>query len=326
MTYTPQTLTALVPPIPARATTGVSAWQQVLANHNDMFAAYEPTVAQWGGKPFATLTTGSDETLFRFVSEKGADFAVGGVGLSLRLEVFARRTNGAVLPAALTLHGGAAAVTVSVASTVMTKYTLTATPASSYETWTISALASPLDVVEVGSWVAYWVATAPGTRAYPSGFRQITSFWNAANRAVSTEVTARALNGPVLVARDRPVCVFSHFWRADSSGSSFGKVQEQSAWGVSVSDLLTQVVGRGRIPKCDARPRRMVVTYYMRAASNVTIGYLTIGANVHEVTANTAGAFEVELGPGDADITATIGYVGALWAYFERVQVWREEA
>lgn len=326
MTYTPQTLTGLVPPIPARATVGVSAWQKVLANHNDMFTAYEPTVAQWAGKPFETLTTLADETFFRFTSERGADYAVGGVGLSLRVEVFARRTNGGALPSVLTLGGGAAVASVNVVATTMTKHTLTATPANSFATWTLSGLAAALDVLEVGSWVAYWVASAPGTRSYPSGFRQITSFWNAANRAVSTEVTARALNGPVLVARDRPVCVFSHFWRADSDGSSFGKTQERSAWGVSVSDLLSQVVGRGRIPRCDARPRRMVVTYYMRASSAAIRGYLTIGADVHEVTPNTAGAFEVQLGPGDVDITATVGFVGALWAYFERVQVWREEA
>lgn len=326
MTYTPQTLTALVPPIPARATTGVSAWQQVLANHNDMFSAYEPTVAQWGGKPFETLTTEVDETLFRFSSAKGSDYAVGGVGLSLRLEVFARRVNGAALPAALTLGGGAAAVTVNVTSTVMAKYTLTATPASSYATWTISALAALGDVVEVGSWVAYWVATAPGTRAYPSGFRQLTSYWNAANRAVSTEVTARALNGPVLVARDRPVCVFSHFWRADSDGSSFSKSSATSAWGV-INTTERSRVGRGRVPQCDVRSRRMVVEYFLRASSGAILGFITVGSNAYQLSANVAGAFEVELGPGDVDIVATVNGTGAgNWAYFERVQVWRQEA
>lgn len=321
MTYVPQDLRDLVPPIPAAPTTG--AWRQVLGNHNDMFQAYEPTVAQYAAKPFATTTTGADETLFRFVSARGHDYAVGGVGLQLRLEALVRRTNAGAAAADVKLKGGAATVLVAVTSTTWTQVTLTAAPASADEVWDIAAKVDTGDTLEIQSWVAYWVPTAPGTRLYPSGFRQVGSYWAASNQAVSTELAARVLNGPVLVAKDRPVCVFSHFWRYDTDGSSYGKTSATAAWGLDNSTDYTRV-GYGRVPGCDLRTRRFVVTYYLRASSGSIKGYLTVGAQTHEVTANAAGSFELELGPADVDIVAHIDAVSTGWAYFERIQVWRQ--
>lgn len=327
MTYVPQYLSNLVPPI---ATTTGAAWQRARANHDQVWATYEPPVAQWAGMPFFTKTVGADEDLFRFRSQNGDDYATGAPlrGIQLRVEVFARRTNGAVLAGQVSLKGGAATVSASISALTFTKLTLTATPANADEEWTVSALAAVGDTVEICALVAYWQPTsAPGSRAYPSGFRTAEAAWDGTDWAISTELAARLLDGPVCIAKDRPACVFSHLWRSNSDDSSFSKMpwlaQDLIAWGVSDSTERT-MCGRGRIPRADTRSRRYVVTYYLRSSVAAT-GAIGIGASSFPVTANAWGSFNLELGAVDVDITASVDAVGpGEWAYFESVQVWRQ--
>jgi hypothetical protein len=327
MTYTPQYLSNLVPPI---ATTTGAAWQRARANHDQVWATYESPVAQWAGMPFFTTVTGADENLFRFRSRNGDDFATGAPlrGLQLRVEVFARRTNGAVLAGQISLKGGAATVTASISALTFTKVTLTATPATADEEWTVSALAAAGDIVEICALVAYWQPTSvPGAVLYPSGFRTAEASWDTTDRAISTELAARLLDGPVCIAKDRPACIFSHLWRANSDDSSFSKMpwlsQDLIVWGVS-ENAERVMCGRGRIPRADIRSRRYVVTYYLRSSVSAT-GSIAIGASSFAVGANAYGSFELELGPVDVDITASVDAVGVgEWAYFESVQVWRQ--
>lgn len=325
MSYQPQYLSNLVPPIPTKMP-GLSAWQRVRGNHQQLFRYYEPTVAQWAGDPLQS-SSGLDENLLRFRSRNGADFAVGGVGLELRVDIVARRVGSSGLPSVLSVSGGAALVQTNVTSPTFATHTLTATPASDDEEWTINGLAGAGDTLEVGSMVAYWVATAPGTRAYPSGFRQAETAWNKDDIAVSTELAARLLSGPVCIAKDRPACVFSHLWRANTTGAAFAKYGDvdYSAWGVeSAPDVV--MVGAGRIPASDIRPRPYIVTYYLRSSASST-GTIRIGAAVYPVTANGWQSFQVELSPIDVDIIATIdAQAPGEWAYFESVQVWRQAA
>lgn len=325
MSYQPQYLSNLVPPIPTKLPS-LSAWQRVRGNHGQLFRYYEPTVAQWAGDPLQS-SSGLDENLLRFRSRNGADFAVGGVGLQLRVDIVARRVGSSGLPSVLSVSGGAALVQTNVTSATFAVHTLTATPAIDDEEWTINGLAGAGDTLEVGSMVAYWVATAPGTRAYPSGFRQAETAWNKDDIAVSTEFAARLLNGPVAIAKDRPACVFSHLWRASTTSSDFTKYGDvdYSAWGVEEASE-TVMVGAGRIPACDIRPRPFVVTYYLRSSASST-GSIRIGAAVYPVTANGWQAFQLDLPPVDVDIIATVDAQGVgEWAYFESVQVWRQAA
>ena len=326
MSYSPQYLSNLIPPIPTKMASG-SGWQRVRANHGQLFRYYEPTVAQWAGNPLETLTTGASEDLLRFRSRNGADFAVGGVGLQLRVDVMARRTNGAAAAAVLSLAGGTALVSANVSGITFAKVTLTATPTSDDEEWTITGLASAGDSLEVASMVAYWVSTAPGNRAYASGFRQAESYWDKDDVAVSTELAARLLNGPIAIAKDRPACVFSHLWRVNATASAFTKYGDvdYSAWGTEEATEAV-VVGQGRIPCSDIRPRPFIVTYYLRSSASST-GTIRIGAAVFAVTANNWQAFQVDLPPVDVDIVATVNSQAAgEWAYFESVQVWRQAA
>ena len=326
MTYTPQYLSNLVPPI---ATTTGGAWQRVRANHDEVWIAYEPPVAQWAGVSFFT-TTFDEENMFRFRSRNGADYATGtpARGLQLRVELLVKRANGALLPGIVRLKGGVATVFGTVTATSYTKLLLTATPANADEEWTISAQAAAGDTVEICAMVAYWQPTSStGPRTYPSGFRRAESDWDTTDRPISTELAGRLLDGPVCVAKDRPACVFSHLWRADTDEGSFTKLrwtaQDLIAWGGGNNGIRV-MVGRGRIPRADIRSRPYIVTYFLRSSTSAT-GSIAIGASSYPVTANSWGSFQIDIGPADIDITAHIDPVGLLgWAYFESVQVWRQ--
>lgn len=326
MTYTPQYLSNLVPPI---ATTAGSAWQRVLDNHDQVFTDYEPPIAQWAGIPFFT-TTFVPEDMFRFRSQNGADYAAGSPlrGLQMRVEMLVRRTNSGSLPSTVFLSGGVSVEQANISATTFTKVTLTAIPNGSDEEWTVSALATSGDSVEICALVAYWQPTSSvGPRAYPSGFRRVESDWDVTDTPISTELVARLLDGPVCIAKDRPACVFTHLWRANTTDGSFSKApwlsQDLIAWGVA-ENTERVMCGRGRIPRADIRSRPYLVTYFLRSSTAAT-GTISIGASSYPVQEGAWGSFQVELGPVDVDITASVDAVGVgEWAYFESVQVWRQ--
>lgn len=321
MTYDPQYLSNLVPPI---ATTG--AYTLCATNHNEVFESFEPPVATWAGEPFFT-TSFADEDMLRFRSRNGADFAVGGVGLRLQVKVVAKRNVSGAGPGTLNLKGGVPMVTVTVTSTTFAVHTLTANPATTDEEWTLSAVAAPTDTIEVAAMTAYWVASAPGTRFYPSGFRGVGSFVVQSNRPVSSELVARLMNGPITIAKDRPACVFSHLFRASTDKGSFAKLGDvdYSAWG---AEALTErtVCGHGRIPVTDVRTRPYIVTYYLRTSSG-TGGTIRVGGASFTVTPDSWQSFQLDLGPAETPIVAMLDPMSAgEWAYFESVQVWRQAA
>jgi hypothetical protein len=321
MTYTPQDLTDLVPPIETLASAGRNAWRLCLENHNEVYSVAETPVAAWHGAPIVSPTS-SELTVFRFVSRHGYDAEVSGLGIQLRVEVLARSTT-AGPGGNLWLYGGTSVASAAVSDTTFAAYTLTATPAAGNEEWTLSLGPGIGKVLEVCSVVAYWVAAAPGVRAYPSGFRQSAALSYAENATINTELAGRLLNGPVFIARDRPACVFSHLHQYDISGATFSKTSGWAAWGV-YANTQPVVAGRGRIPASDVRQRTYLVDYFLRSSGSITGGVIRVGATEFPVLADAWGSFEVELGPADVDVTASIDACGAgEWAYYETIQAWR---
>jgi len=320
VTYNPQDLGDLVPPIETIVSGGSSPWRICVENHGELYTMAETPVASWHGEPLQS-PTGSEQTVLRWLSARGYDYAVGGLGIQLRVEVRVRSTT-AGAAGDVKLYGGTATVTSAVVGSSFATHTLTATPAAGNEEWTLALAPSSGKVLEVCSMVAYWVAAAPGVRAYPSEWRQTLTANRLSNVPVHTELVGRLLNGPVLIARDRPVCVFSHLWPFDVSGATFAKYAAWAAWG-TVNNTEPAIVARGRIPSSDVRPRPYQVDYFLRT-SDGTPGTIRIGATEFPVTADVWGSFTVELGPSDVDITAQVDACGAgEWAYFETIQVWR---
>jgi len=323
MSYDPQYLSNLIPPIVTKVAGG-SAWQRCRDNHNQLFRYYEPTVAQWAGDVVFT-NTGADVDLLRFRSRNGEDYIVAGKGLQLRVTLMARRVGLSGLPSVLSLKGGAAVVSSNVTAASFTSVTLTADPVNTDEEWTVSGLAAAGDQLEVCSLVAHWISTTPGTRAYLSGYRQAESGWDKDDAAVSTELAARLLNGPIAIAKDRPSCVFSHLWRVNVTGASFVKSDDVdfSAWGAEETGTRV-VVGVGRVPCADIRARSYVVQYFLRS-SHASTGQIRVGGAVFTTTANAWQTFQIELSPVDVDIVATIDTQGVgEWAYYETLQVFRQ--
>jgi hypothetical protein len=321
MSYQPQNLESLVPPVETFAPSTNTPWGLCVVNHNQLFYLYEPPVASWHGEPLAS-SAGIELSVLRFLSRRGYDYAVGGVGLQLRVEVIARSTTGGAA-GDLKLYGGSSTVTAAVSGSTFTTYTLTATPAAGNEEWTLALAPGTGKVLEVCSMVAYWVSSFPTSRAYPSEWRQAPAQLRNSDVPIHTEVAGRLLNGPVLIARDRPACVFSHLRQYNMAAPVFSKTLGWSRWGVQDNDKA-QIVGRGRIPIADVRTRPFLVDYYLRSSGSIAGGILRIGGAEFAVSADAWGSFEVDLGRADADVTATIDACGAgEWAYFETIQVWR---
>jgi hypothetical protein len=170
MSYTPQNLTGLVPPIETLATVGSSPLRVCVENHNELYTLSETPVAGWAGGPIAS-PTGTELSVLRWLSARGYDYASGGLGIQLRVKVIARSTT-AGAGGDLKLYGGSSTVTAAVSGSTFATYTLTATPAAANEEWTLALAPGAGKVLEVCSMVAYWVAAAPGVRAYPSQWRQ----------------------------------------------------------------------------------------------------------------------------------------------------------
>jgi hypothetical protein len=318
MSYDPQDLGALVPPIETLGAT--SPWRICIENHDELYTLAETPVASWHGEPLVS-PVGVEQNMLRFRSARGADYLSGGQGIQLRVQVIAYATT-AGAGGNVKLYGGASMVSVAVSGTTPTMYTLTATPDSSDDVWVLALAPAAGKELAIISMVAFWVAATPGTRAYPSGWRQTVPANASTNYPVHTELVARLLNGPVLIARDRPVCVFSHLAPYDDRGRTFGKYGSWAAWG-AVGNTEPTIVARGRIPASDVRTRPYLVEYFLRT-SDGTNGTLRIGATEYGVTADTWGSLQVELGPSDVDLTASVEACGSgEFAYFETIQVWR---
>jgi hypothetical protein len=321
MSYQPQDLDQLVPPVQTFAPSTNTPWGLAVINHNQLFYDYEPSVASWHGEPVDTIA-GTERSVFRFRSSRGHDHAVAGSGIQLRVEIIARSTTVGA-GGDIKLYGGSSTVTAAVSGSTFATYTLTATPAAANEEWTLALAPGAGKVLEVCSMVAYWVASFPDNRAYPSEWRQAPAQLRFENVPIHTEVAARLLNGPVLIARDRPSCVFCHLREYNLSAPAFTKSQGWSAWGIQDS-VKPQIVGRGRIPIADVRTRPFFVEYFLRSSGSIAGGLIRIGGTEVSVQADAWGGFQIDLGRADADITATIDACGAgEWAYFETIQVWR---
>ena len=321
MTYQPQDLEGLVPPI-ATVSVPDSPYHLCVDNHVELYSLAELPVASWCGEPLQ-CDPGVERAVLRFRSARGYDhqLTVSGAGIRLRVEVIARATT-AGAGGDLKLSGGLATVTTPVAGTGPLVYTLTAYPDSDHDEWTLALAPAAGKVLEIQSIVAYWVSATPTARAFPSQWRLTVASQRQTNAPVHTELAARLLNGPVLIARDRPACVFSHLFPMNSTGGAFAKYGRWSAFGI-VDNVEPAIVGRGRIPAADVRPRPYLVEYYLRS-SNGTAGALRVGGAEYPVTANAWGSFQVDVAPADVDLVAKIEACGlGDYAYYETIQVWR---
>jgi hypothetical protein len=310
MAYVPIPLTFFVPPIDANG----AAYEQEWLNHDELYDLYEGAVASHGAVAVA-YSSASEADAWRFTSRGGADSAQ---NLQLRLTVLAEATGDG---GTVKLVGGTSPVSV-LCTGGLAEYTIDATPAAANEQWTITLQAEVGGTVKVWAWTAHWLPAA-SSAAYASGWRAGWSGWYADDVAVHTEGIARLVGGPSRIARDRPICIFAHFARIGINISGFSKVGFEEYWGTYDRDFQ-EVVGIGRIPRADIRPRTYRVDWYLRATGAAT-AQLTIGGQAIDIaTPNAWGTATFSLSQGDHPLYASVMPATGQQAYFEAIQIWRQ--
>ena len=318
MAYSPQTLANLVPPIATTASGYTTLWD----NHDELYAAYTGMVAHHMPKE-AVWSSTSKTSVWRFRSWAGFDWlpwSGSSQGLRLRLKVLATGT-GSGGTVHLTSPTTSGSVAISGARAV---YTIDVDPDDEHQEWTIDLEAAGAGSdITVHAWSAQWLPVR-GNAQFPSGYRQGWSGWKAANAPVHTEGIGRLITGPAAIANDRPCCVFQHFAKIGETLSSKTKGGLEEVWGREDQDFL-DTAGRGLLPRCDVRPRKYRVLWYLQASASGT-GSITIGGQVIDVaTANAWGSAQVELTQGDHSILAQVNPGTSEQAYFEAIQVFRSE-
>ena len=312
MAYIPSPLTFFVPPVDANG----GGYEQAWLNHAELYDLYEGAVATHTPLP-ATYSSTVEVDVWRFTSRGGADCAQ---NLELRLTVFvdATGTGGDVK-----LYGGTSAVGVSCPAGTAA-YDIDATPAAADEQWIITQAAAVGGTIRILGWTAHWLP-ASSSAAYASGWRAGWSGWYADDAAVHTEGIARLVGGPSRIARDRPICIFQHFARIGIDISGFVKGGFEPYWGAYDRDYQ-QVVGIGRIPRADIRPRTYRVDWYLQATGAAT-AQITIGGQAIDIsTPNAWGTAVISLTQGDHPVFASIIPDTGEQAYFEAIQIWRQAA
>ena len=317
MAYSPQTLTNLVPPIATTASGYTTPWD----NHDAIFEAYTGHIATHMPKEYAYTST-SKASVWRFTSWCGFDWlpwSASSQGLRLRVKVLATGTgSGGTVFVEGSTYSASAAV-----SGARATYTIDVQVDTEHETWTIDLQAAAASSVVIHSWSAQWLPVR-GNAAFPSGYRQGWSGWKAANAPVHTEGIGRLITGPTAIAADRPACVFGHFAKIGFTLSGKTKGQLEEVWGREDQDF-SDTVGRGLLPRCDVRPRKYRVLWYLQASASGT-GSITVGGQVIAVsTANAWGQAQIELTQGDHAVLAQVNPGTGEQAYFQAIQIFRSE-
>lgn len=137
---------------------------------------------------------------------------------------------------------------------------------------------------------------------------------------VCVEHVDRLERGPLLIARDRPLCVFDIAPKIDTTMGA----KNVAEW-VGGNTTSTDIMGRGLMPRVDERPRRYVIDAYVArvgsADAAVTIG---VGAFRWEVPAlGSWQSVEVVLPAEDHDVVASVAADVGTWCQVQGLQIWR---
>jgi len=317
MAYYPQTLSLFRPPIKTTSTSYSLLWD----NHAELYSLYSGVIADHSVK-IKAFTSTTRTPVWRFISRGGHDFGTDH-GLRLKISFTAAITGTGGI---FYIVNGATTVSDGIANTTAIQ-SLTITPETANETWTIDLKADAASTITIKAWSAEWVGTDEKT-LFPSGWRRGSSDWKATNAPIHTEGVGRLIKGPSAIATDRPICVFAHFARLGeivSDEFEFAKTKsaEEQIWGATFKNYST-MVGRGMIPKCDTVPRLYTIDWYLEASSVTVDAQIKIGGRIINITtAGGWGTATMELTQAEHPISVVINPQANNSAYFQAVQVFR---
>ncbi len=242
MAYAPLEPDVLVPGI--LGTT--EYWQDICDNLDEVYAEYGPIWAM--GFPEIQSAAGSWTAVAHWVMPANDDNE--DVALKLRWYV----SGGATARARMTV-GATTSSTISTTSATVTDGTCTLTPSGSGTTrscYLEVQIQSGAGTCFVDSLSFYGTPSSPSGGVLSSGYARTAAQWYATDEPIASERVERLLNGPRLIAIDRPAGVLTIM--GDASAATGRARMETSA-----SDYVT--VGRGMLawPDTSTRTYRFAV-------------------------------------------------------------------
>ncbi len=285
----------------------------LVPNHDEVYAAYTPPIvdAPSRGITIAAGSTNAEALVWRIRGNRDL--------LTVRTRFRCTTTGGAA--SARVSIGGAGAT--SAPSGVEAWYTHNVTPLQGGVvdcglTFTTGGGVS----VDLARAQCYLVGAAPAAGRRPSGFARGYSDHYVANAAVASEHVSRYKNGPVHIARDRPVPVFEHITQPTTTGA-----KSLSAW-QSFNSVGQDLVGRGSVPFCEDGTRPYVLDIYSVQDNGGGEFTLSIGAWSQRFT--TPGikgwnTVELELPRGPHEVRCSVKPGASNQLRVATVQLWRME-
>lgn len=294
------------------------AWDTLVRNHDTLYKAYQPSIVD--NYMVAGEASGGGEVPLAYFRVRGNEDL-----LDIRARLLATGGTSATVPS-MKLDAATSAVTASVNinSASAAWYTVDVTPtASGVEDCVLHGTPGTSDSLAMSHFQIYLVGVAPGAPDLSSGFIRTegaSSILATANAPVTTERVERLLHGPIKLAVERPLCVFSAFFNRQDAQS------KTTSW--SAANSTTPVrVGMGWLPPCGNGEREFILDGYLYQTGSggtiqVSIGNQSLDLTADGWTAHTGVMLDASVGH---DIVVTIESGGSNTASLLSLQVWRAE-
>lgn len=290
-----------------------AAWTTLVDNHDDVYEEYAPPIA--GCQADVSIDATVATTVLRFQMPDNKDNE--DVNVRVRWKKDAGPTN-----ATLTvLVDGASIGTITTTSTTYTDQTLTGTPTGTGDREIQIQLhrvgGTGGDLVYLEAICINLVPGAPAGGVLNSGFIRADSGHYTADQPVPSERVARLINGPVLIARDRPAVLHT-----------FAQNLEDTAPFIRVTGTAYVPAWRAFVPSAGPSGSIRVYVYLDQVTTGVPDALVTCGGETWNPTgvgwANTT--FYVG-GGGDTSVTLHLKRSsGSGTVFLGTMQIWREQA
>jgi len=290
-----------------------TVWHTLTDNHDDVYEEYAPVIAACAVDVSIDATGAT--TVLRFqmpANEDNEDLAVW-----VRWKMDSGPTN-----ITLTVLVDSSSIgTITTTSTSFTNQTLTGTPTGTgtreVELQLHRTGGSGGNLAHIEAVCLYLSPATPAAGVLGSGFIRSDTGWYTADQPIPSERVARLLNGPPLVARDRPACVFT--MAQDLRNASV------RSWGEGGSAYV--LVYRCWVPNARNEGAGLVRLYAYPDGTSTAVAHMLVeyASQTWNTTANgwATTTMYPEAGGGWLSISMKVGS-GSGVAFPGAFQIWRE--
>lgn len=306
-TYTPNIYSALAP-LAGNASFYVgTASDGLWENHDGIYTGFTPPIACFAHPVTATNVT--DQVLARWRVRGNVD--------KQPVRAWIRASNAAGTPTMRMLVGDQFSGANSVTADALYNLDVTPSNGSGVQDCVLYGTAGVGVTLTMKGGHVQLVPGAP-SGLMPCGYTADDEQPDTAGWPINVEYLDRLLRAPLLLARERPVCVASH--HADPSGGTKSLV----GW-IGGNSTAVDIAGYGLLPRVDEAPRRYIVDAYVeQTAAGACAAELRIGAWKWSIPSIGGwSSTEVVLPPGPLPIVAAVTATAGVFGRFTALQVWR---